>query len=298
MALIVDCKSSSLYWNRSDITMLYFDDIKKYDLLTLTEENELFEKIKFGTPSEKEKARERLIQCNQRFIVSAARRWSTSNNLPDLINEANIGLINAIEHFDHIRGNGKRFITYAIWWIRKALNTYLITKENVVKPKNAHKIYTSANKVRNEFYAREGRFPTTEETKELIYEIYNYDIRYNEDLYELKVASIDETCSNDGNDASFTIENNSEYTIASSSCNIDDDIEQDYEKKIISSLIKTLNDREQEIIKLLYGINEIREYNIEEVAFKLKMSRERVRQLKNTILDKLRRYMDSVKMAI
>lgn len=59
MALIVDCKSSSLYWNRNNVTMLYFDDIKKYDILTPTEEYELFEKIKFGTPSEKVKAREK-----------------------------------------------------------------------------------------------------------------------------------------------------------------------------------------------------------------------------------------------
>lgn len=296
MALIVDCKSSSLYWNRNDITMRYFDDIKKYDLLTPSEEYELFEKIRNGTPEEQAKSREKIIQCNQRFIVSAARRWSTYNNLPDLINEANIGLMKAIDNFNH--KINKRFLTYAIWWIRKELNSYLITKENVIKTKNAHKIYTSANRVRNEFYSREGRFPTTEEVKDLIHETYNYDIRHNEDLYELRVSSIDETYSLDSDDASFTIENNSDFAMASATCNIDDDIENDYEKEMISSLLSTLTDREQTIIKLLYGINEIREYNIDEVSDKMNISRERVRQLKISIIEKLKGEIDNIKVAI
>lgn len=296
MALIVDCKSSSVYWNRNDITMRYFDDIKKYDLLTPSEEYELFEKIRNGNPEEQAKAREKIIQCNQRFIVSAARRWSTYNNLPDLINEANIGLMKAIDNFNH--KINKRFLTYAIWWIRKELNSYLITKENVIKTKNAHKIYTSANRVRNEFYSREGRFPTTEEVKELIHETYNYDIRHNEDLYELRVSSIDETYSSDSDDASFTIEDNSDFAVVSATCNIDDDIEKDYEKEIISSLLSTLSEREQTIIKLLYGINEIREYNIDEVSEKMNISRERVRQLKISIIEKLKLELDNVKIAI
>lgn len=296
MALIVDCKSSSVYWNRNDVTMRYFDDIKKYDLLTPSEEYELFEKIRNGTPEEQAKSREKIIQCNQRFIVSAARRWSTYNNLPDLINEANIGLMKAIDNFNH--KINKRFLTYAIWWIRKELNSYLITKENVIKTKNAHKIYTSANRVRNEFYSREGRFPTTEEVKELIHETYNYDIRHNEDLYELRVSSIDEVYSSDSDDNSFSLEDNSDFTAVSSTCNIDDDIENDYEKEIISSLLSTLTEREQTIIKLLYGINEIREYNIDEVSEKMNISRERVRQLKFSIIEKLKSELDSVKMAI
>lgn len=296
MALIVDCKSSSVYWNRNDVTMRYFDDIKKYDLLTPSEEYELFEKIRNGNPEEQAKAREKIIQCNQRFIVSAARRWSTYNNLPDLINEANIGLMKAIDNFNH--KINKRFLTYAIWWIRKELNSYLITKENVIKTKNAHKIYTSANRVRNEFYSREGRFPTTEEVKELIHETYNYDIRHNEDLYELRVSSIDETYSSDSDDASFTIEDNSDFAVVSATCNIDDDIEKDYEKEIISSLLSTLSEREQTIIKLLYGINEIREYNIDEVSEKMNISRERVRQLKISIIEKLKLELDNVKIAI
>ena len=178
------------------------------------------------------------------------------------------------------------------------MNAYLITKENVVKTKNAHKIYTSANKVRNEFYSREGRYPTTEEIKELIYKNYNYDIRHNEDLYELRVSSIDETYSNDGDDASFTMEDNSEYAMVSSSCNIEENIEKDYEKSFVESLLVTLNDREQEIIKLLYGINEVRELSIDEVADKLNMSRERVRQLKFAILDKLKKEMEELRIAI
>lgn len=296
MALIVDCKSSSLYWNRNDVTMRYFDDIKKYDLLTPTEEFELFEKIRNGTPEEQAKAREKIIQCNQRFIVSAARRWSTYNNLPDLINEANIGLMKAIDSFNH--KINKRFLTYAIWWIRKELNAYLITKENVVKTKNAHKIYTSANRVRNEFYSREGRYPTTEEVKDIIHETYNYDIRYNEDLFELKVSSIDEVYLSDNDDNGYTLENNSDFTDISATCNIDDNINNDYEKEMISSLLSTLSEKEQMVIKMIYGIGEIREYNLDEISEMLNVTRERVRQMKHAIIEKLKTEVDNVKIAI
>lgn len=296
MALIVDCKSSSLYWNRNDVTMRYFDDIKKYDLLTPTEEFELFEKIRNGTPEEQAKAREKIIQCNQRFIVSAARRWSTYNNLPDLINEANIGLMKAIDSFNH--KINKRFLTYAIWWIRKELNAYIITKENVVKTKNAHKIYTSANRARNEFYSREGRYPTTEEVKDIIRETYNYDIRYNEDLFELRVSSIDEVYLSDNDNDGYTLEDNSEYTTISATCNIDDDINNDYEKEMISSLLSTLSEKEQMVIKMIYGIGEIREYNLDEISEMLNVTRERVRQMKHAIIEKLKAEVDNVKIAI
>lgn len=94
------------------------------------------------------------------------------------------------------------------------------------------------------------------------------------------------------------MEDNSEYAMVSSSCNIEENIEKDYEKSFVESLLVTLNDREQEIIKLLYGINEVRELSIDEVADKLNMSRERVRQLKFAILDKLKKEMEELRIAI
>lgn len=296
MSMIVDCKSQSIFWNRTDVTMLYFDDIKDFEILSQKEEYDLFDKIRYGSADEKAKAREKLIQSNQRFIVSVARKWSTMNNLPDLINEGNIGLIKAIDRFDHTRGG--RFLTYAVWWIRKEMNSYLITKENVVKTKNAHKIYTSANKIRNDFYSREGRFPTIEEIKELIYKIYNYEIPFDEDLYEMRVSSIDDSFSSDKDDSDFSMENHSDYVSKSASCNIDDDIQKEYHKSLVFNLIEALNEDEKNIIMKLFGIDDVREWSADELAVMYNVSRERIRQLKFNILNKLKKEYEEVKCAV
>lgn len=296
MPLIVDCKSSSQYWNRTDITMLYFDDIKRFKLLDEDEEKKLFKIIKHGTEEEKTKAKEKIIQANQRFVVSVARRWANQNNLLDLINEANIGLINAIDTFDDSKD--ARFITWAVWWIRKELNAFLIKNEGQVKTKNAHVIFTCASKIKNEFYAKEGRYPTVYELKDIIKEKYNYNIAYDEDLYDLTLTSIDEPYSTDNDDSYCTVEDNSEYSEVSSTCNIDDYIENEHIKSLIDMALSNLSDIEATVLKKTYGIDEIRGYKIEEIASQLNMSGERVRQIRFKALNKLRNNADTIKHAV
>lgn len=296
MSFIVDCKSSSLYWNRTDITMLYFDDIKKFDLLTEEDEKKLFSLIKNGNESEKQYARNKIIESNQRFVVSVARRWSSRNNLLDLINEANIGLVKAIDTYDESKAN--RFITYAIWWIRKQLNTYIITKENQICSKNAHVVYTTVNRIKNEFYVKEGRYPTVDEIKTILENNFNYKLAYEEDLYDVSFQSIDEPYSSDSDDNSPTIEDNSEYSRVSSSCNIDDFIENEHVSNAISNILSMLSDKERFVITKLYGIHEQRPYRIDEIAKELGVSGERVRQIHFRALKRLRENSNTIKNAV
>lgn len=295
MAFIVDCKSSSLFWNRTDITMIYFDDIKKYQLLSEDEEKRLFHIIKTGTEEEKKKARDKIIESNQRFVVSVARRWSSPSNLLDLINEANIGLINAIETYDETKAN--HFITWAVWHIRKELNAYVVKKENQVSSKNAHVVYTTVNRIKNEFYAREGRVPTVDEIKEILKEKFNYNLAYEEDLYDITFASINEAYSSD--DESYcTKEDNSDYSKISSSCNIEDDIDNQFEKDSLENLLSILNEKERVILKKSYGIDEVRPYKADEIAKELGISGERVRQIRFKALKKLKDNADILRRAV
>lgn len=295
MAFIVDCKSSSLFWNRTDITMIYFDDIKKYQLLSEDEEKKLFHILKTGSKEEKQKARDKIIESNQRFVVSVARRWSSPSNLLDLINEANIGLINAIETYDETKAN--HFITWAIWHIRKELNAYVVKKENQVSSKNAHVVYTTVNRIKNEFYAKEGRFPTVDEIKEILKDKFNYSLAYEEDLYDITFSSISESVSQD-DETYCTLEDNSEYSKVSSSCNIEDDIDNQFKKESLENLLSILNDKERMVIKKTYGIDENRPYKAEEIAEELGVSGERVRQIRFKALKKLKENSSILKNAV
>lgn len=275
MGFIIDCKSPiTNYWNRTDTTMAYFDEIRKYDILTVDEERKLLELIKNGSKSESEKARERLINCNQRFVASIARRFSTSSNLLDLINEANVGLITAIDKFD-LSYKG-RFLTYAVFWMRKYMNDYIILKERIIQPINAHKIYAYANKARERFFIEHNRYPNESELQEYLLNKYGIEVANKDDLSQYSMLSIDSSISTNENDESE--ENVGDFAIATSVNNVLDDIERMDNRNIVNFLLKRLPERSQEIMRRYYGIDR-KEECINNISIDMKLSRERIRQI-------------------
>lgn len=286
-----DASYSANYVDRSDTLMKYFDDIKGYDILSADDERTLFFKIKNGDKT----ARDTVINCNQRFVVAFAKRWATKENLSDLINEGNIGLIQAIDTFDVNRGT--RFLTHAVWSIRKTINEYLITNDKLVKPVNNHKVYIAAKKIKNTFYVENGRFPTSDEIKQIMLDKYNYKLSNVEDVYDIKISSLDDASANTEGD-NFTNETSSEYNEVSASCNIDEYVDTDYTSKVLNQLFDTIPQKHVEIIKLLFGIDTLRPLELEEVANKVGVTRERVRQLKKEILEKLNNNLKEMKVAV
>lgn len=286
-----DASYSANYVDRSDTLMKYFDDIKGYDILSADDERTLFFKIRNGDKT----ARDTVINCNQRFVVAFAKRWATKENLSDLINEGNIGLIQAIDTFDVNRGT--RFLTHAVWSIRKSINEYLIANDKLVKPVNNHKVYIAAKKIKNIFYAENGRFPTSDEIKQIMLDKYNYKLSNVEDVYDIKISSLDDASANTEGD-NFTNETSSEYNEVSASCNIDEYVDTDYTKKMLNQLFDTIPQKHVEIIKLLFGIDTLRPLELEEVANKVGVTRERVRQLKKEILEKLNNNLKEMKVAV
>lgn len=282
--MIVDCKlQSSNYWKRNSVTLAYFDDIRKYPVLSVDEEKKLLEIIKNGDTLKQNEAKRKLILSNQRFVASVARRFSNQNNLLDLINEANIGLIEAINNYD-LSFNG-RFITYAVFWMRKYINTYLIRKERSIQPINAQKVFQYANKGREKFFAEYNRYPTEEELVEILKEEYNVTIPNKEDVTQYSIQSIDSpvmACNEDDNEYEAV----GEFAIKTSSNNIDDFIENDDKNDLIKFLLKHLDERDRKIIMLYFGIG-CEEETPETIANIFGLTKERVRQIIKLSIEKM-----------
>lgn len=285
MGLIVNCKSeNSQYWNRNELTLAYFDDIKKYPMLSVEEERNLLVKYKTGNKIEQEKALHKLVESNQRFVVSVARRWSTQNNLMDIVNEANVGLIKAIESFDLAKK--QRLITYAVFWMRKYITNYVCATSKMVKPVNAHKVFTYVNKITNKFFAENGRIPYADEIQTILQNEYNVVLSNEDDIFQYTISSIDTKVSTEDDDAQ-SMGDVGAFAVATASNNINGEIEDSNTKHVVKVILSTLTEKERDIIKRYYGIDGDEE-SLDSIAEKHKLSRERCRQIVISVIDKLK----------
>lgn len=283
--MIVNCKSENTgFVCRNDNTAIYFNEIRKYPILTSSEERVLLNVIKTGSVKKSQEARDKLIQCNQRFVVSVAKKWQNGDNLLDLINEGNIGLMKAIDCFD--LDKKQRFLTYAVFWIRKAINDYVTNLENSVKVNNATKIYTYVAKARNSFFVKNERYPTIWELKEELKDTYNVHISNAEDLSDIDFTSIDVCELNQNEDVTVGYGILSEFNVITSTNNTDDRIEEMHNSDVVQLLLSVLDERERYIIEQSFGIG-CQEKSFEIIAKDLKICKERVRQLFKEALKKM-----------
>lgn len=253
----------------------YLQEIGKEEMISAEEEVELAQRIKKGD----KKALERLTRANLRFVVSVAKQYQNQGlSLPDLINEGNLGLLKAAERFDETRGF--KFISYAVWWIRQSILQAISEQSRIVRlPLNQVGSVNKINREINKFEQINERRPSLEEIAEQI------------DLPEEK---IDEAMSINGHhvsvDAPFAEgEDNSLLDVL-----VNEDIPTTDRQLVIESLrseiqhaLTLLNERERNIIEASYGINGP-ELTLEEIGTKFGLSRERVRQIKEKAIRKLR----------
>lgn len=267
---------------RTNIMEQYLEDIRKYPVLTINEEIDLFYKIKEGD----EEARKKIINCNQRFVFAIAKRYCTTDKVMDLVNEGNIGLIDAIDRYDVTKGI--RFLSYAVWYIRRSIVYYLMNDNLIVRKSNNAKCNGKVNAIKNKYFCENGCFPTDDEIIDLMKKEFDIDITNKADIYELRTNSINDTYDNDDD---RTVEESPEFTNKTHSKNeYEETTESDYYKIIIQGMIKKLEGREKRIIELSYGINCDKEYSNYEIGQIMGMSGERARQIKNIALDKLRQF--------
>ncbi|HDI51183.1 RNA polymerase subunit sigma [candidate division KSB1 bacterium] len=254
----------------------YLQDIQKVSLLTPEEEVELAKRIRAGD----QEALNRLVEANLRFVVSIAKEYQNRGlPLEDLINEGNIGLIKAAKKFDSTKGF--RFISYAVWWIRQSITEAIVNHAKMVRlPFNkvweVFRVEKTFNKLRREL----GRDPSLEEVTEALgishSDLSNIMVSLGKDL------SLDEIISDDFDSSllDFIADEKSPRPDASL---LDESLKIEVEK-----VLSSLPWREGEILRLYYGINEERPLTLNEIGERLGLSRERVRQIKELALRKLR----------
>ena len=254
----------------------YLHEIGKVRLLTADEEVKLAKKIRQGD----EKALTELINANLRFVVSVAKQYQNQGlSLPDLINEGNIGLIKAAQRFDETRGF--KYISYAVWWIRQAILQALAEQARIVRlPLNK---IGSINKVNNTFARLEQDFqrePTSDEIAQAL-EMAPKDVKEALSVSPRHI-SMDAPLRKD--------EDNTFYDIFLSPDNLSPDSEllNDSLRKEIDRSLSTLTPREADIIKLYYGLNKEPPYSLEEIGKLFNLTRERVRQIKEKAIKRLK----------
>jgi RNA polymerase primary sigma factor len=254
----------------------YLHEIGKETLLTAEEEVELARRIKHGD----NEALERLIRSNLRFVVSVSKQYQNQGlSLPDLINEGNLGLIKAAQRFDETRGF--KFISYAVWWIRQSILQAIAEQARIVRlPLNK---IGSINKINKTFAELEQKFerePTaTEIAQEL--ELAPRDVK-EAMLSSGKHVSMDAPISYDDDSTMY------DYISSKDSVSPDKNLINDSLQKEIERALNTLPAREGDIIRLFYGLNGIPPHSLEEIAAKFNLTRERVRQIKEKAINRLK----------
>ena len=258
----------------------YLTEIAREPMLTPDEEASLAHTIHQGGPAG-ERARDRLVSANLRFVVSVAKQYQHQGiSLTDLINEGNVGLVKAAEKFDETRGF--KFISYAVWWIRQSIMEALAVKSRIVRvPLNQVGIASKVNRATEQFLQEHGRVPSTHELATMT----GIDEELVVSAFEAngRSTSIDAPISEDDDNSLADMLSSDDDNARS-----DSSLDRESMNLFISDLLKeVLNDREQRIITESFGIGRM-EKSLEEIADEMGMTRERIRQVKEKALRKIR----------
>ncbi|MEN7548669.1 RNA polymerase sigma factor RpoD/SigA [Rapidithrix thailandica] len=255
----------------------YFSEISKVELLTPDEEVELARRIKEGD----QKALERLTKANLRFVVSVAKQYQNRNlSLNDLINEGNLGLVKAAQRFDETRGF--KFISYAVWWIRQSIMQALAEQSRIVRlPLNRTAALNKIHKTFSELEQEFEREPTPEELAKVL------DMAPEEVTSTLnagsKQVSVDAPFQEGESNSLLDVLENDNIQKTDENINYRSSLAIETERTLA-----TLTERERQVIKMFFGIGGGEAMSLEQIGEVLSLTRERVRQIKEKAIKKLR----------
>ena len=253
----------------------YLQEIGREELVTPEEEVELAQRIRKGDPV----ALEKLTRANLRFVVSVAKQYQNQGlSLPDLINEGNLGLIKAAEKFDETRGF--KFLSYAVWWIRQSILQALAEQSRIVRlPLNQVGSLNKINKALSKFEQEYERQPSNEELSEMI------DVPKDKISDTLRVSgrhvSVDAPFVEGEDNSLLDVLPNDDSPMADKGL-VNESLNTEIERAL-----STLTDREREIVKSFFGIG-CQEMTLEEIGERFGLTRERVRQIKEKAIRRLK----------
>ncbi len=254
----------------------YLQDIGKEELITTDEEVQLAQRIRTGD----QHALEKLCKANLRFVVSVAKQYQNQGlSLPDLINEGNLGLIKAARRFDETRGF--KFISYAVWWIRQSILQALAEQSRIVRlPLNQVGTLSKMNKVSSRLEQRFERPPSIDEiAKEM--EIPEHKVEETMRI-STRTISMDAPLDQD-DDLRFL-----DVFVSEDAPGTDEDLIRESLAREVQRSLSTLAEKEREILNLFYGIGVPHNYTLEEIGDMFDLTRERVRQIKEKALRRLK----------
>ena len=253
----------------------YLQEIGRKDLITVDEEVELAQKIKQGDQA----ALDKLVSANLRFVVSVAKQYQNQGlSLPDLIDEGNLGLIKAAQKFDETRGF--KFISYAVWWIRQSILQALAEQSRIVRlPLNQGGSLNKIGKALQRFEQENERRPSPAELAEQL------DVPVEKIADTMKVSgrhvSVDAPFVDGEDNSLLDVLPNEDSPMADSS------LTQESLSKEVNRALEQLNPRERDILKMFFGIG-CQEMTLEEIGAKFDLTRERVRQIKEKAIRRLK----------
>ncbi len=254
----------------------YLADIAKEPMITPDEEVDLAQRIKQGDQI----ALDRLVRANLRFVVSVAKQYQNQGlSLADLINEGNDGLIKAAQLFDETKGF--KFIAYAVWWIRQAILQAVAEQSRMVRlPLNQVGMLSKVKKTASSLEQLFQRKPTIKEIADEL----GMEVEKIENIMKInaKEVSMDAPISND-DDMTFI-----DTVVPDNNDDADSYIILETESAAIKRSLSTLNEKERQIIIYYFGLDTNQNYTLEEIGYMMDMTRERVRQVKDKALKKLR----------
>ena len=258
----------------------YLQEIGHEEMISIEEEVELAQRIRKGD----RKALERLTKANLRFVVSVAKQYQNQGlSLADLINEGNVGLIKAAEKFDETRGF--KFISYAVWWIRQSILQAIAEQSRIIRlPLNQVSSVNKINKVLNKFEQENERRPSIDEIAQ------DTDIPEEKIIEAFKVnthhISVDAPFHDDDESSLLDVIPNDAIP------STDKSLVEESLRAEIGRVLDILEDREKKVIEAYFGINQ-REMTLEEIGSKYGLTRERVRQIKEKAIRRLRQQTNS-----
>jgi RNA polymerase primary sigma factor len=258
----------------------YLKTVRRYDVLSDSDEKALFEQYANGDLS----ARDKIILSNQRFLYSQAKIYAKNEeDIMDYVSEGNIGMLEVIEEFDYTKGF--KFITFAVWYIKRAMNSFMTNQRDCIVKSNAAKYGKKIDKIKNEFYLKNERYPYPDEIAEIMSEKYGIEVVNLIDLYDLNIDSI-----NNETDDDVSAEEVSEFAMQTASYN-DYEVEKEASNDdlidgLSKNLLNVLSARYKDIVCKYFGIGGDK-YSI----FELSMEYNLPENIVKTIVDKSLQYM-------
>ncbi|MGB0404406.1 MAG: sigma-70 family RNA polymerase sigma factor [Salibacteraceae bacterium] len=263
--------------NRSDKSLdKYLSDISREEMITAQEEVELAQRIREGD----DRALDKLVKANLRFVVSVSKQYQNQGlSLPDLINEGNLGLIKAASRFDETRGF--KFISYAVWWIRQSILQALADQARIVRlPLNQVGSLSKINKMYSRLEQELERPPSAAEIADFL----EMDTKKVRDTMKIsgRHVSVDAPL-REGEDFTMIDLMSNKGDVKTDSILMHESLVQEIERSLT-----TLSEREREVIRMFYGIGKKQGLTLDEIADVFDLTRERVRQLKEKAIRRLR----------